>query len=134
MKKLFLMAILATGMVAFAQENRRHQVESERIEQRMTRLTSDLELNEQQQADLKKLLEEQSEKREAKMAEMEKKRKTGVRPTDEEREAMQKERETAQKEFQTKLKSILTEEQFKKWEASSNERQEAMKKRKERRQ
>lgn len=121
------MAILATGMVAFAQERKSRPAEKERIEQRMTKLTADLNLNEKQQVELKQLLEEQVAKRETKMAEMEKRREAGTKPSSAEKEEMKKEREAAQKNFQTKLRSILTNEQMKKWNALNEERKETLK-------
>lgn len=136
MKKIFLMAILATGMVAFAQEAKGHSDDAERIERierRMTKLTTELDLNEKQQVELKNLLEEQLAKRDAKMAEI-KKRKDNTPPTDAERAAMKKEREVAQKDFQVKLEKILTKEQLKKWEASTKKREDALKTRRARRQ
>lgn len=127
------MAILATGMVAFAQEAKGHSDDAERIERRMTKLTTELDLNEKQQVELKNLLEEQLAKRDAKMAEI-KKRKDNTPPTDAERAAMKKEREVAQKDFQVKLEKILTKEQLKKWEASTKKREDALKTRRARRQ
>lgn len=127
------MAILATGMAAFAQEKQGHPGDAERIERRMTKLTTELNLNEKQQVELKSLLEEQLDKRDAKMTEI-KKRDNNTPPTDAERAAMKKEREVAQKDFQTKLEKILTKEQLEKWETSTKEREDALKKRRSKRQ
>lgn len=127
------MAILATGMAAFAQEKQGHPGDTERIERRMTKLTTELNLNEKQQVELKSLLEEQLDKRDAKMTEI-KKRDNNTPPTDAERAAMKKEREVAQKDFQTKLEKILTKEQLEKWETSTKEREDALKKRRSKRQ
>lgn len=127
------MAILATGMAAFAQEKQGHLGDAERIERRMTKLTTELNLNEKQQVELKSLLEEQLDKRDAKMTEI-KKRDNNTPPTDAERAAMKKEREVAQKDFQTKLEKILTKEQLEKWETSTKEREDALKKRRSKRQ
>ena len=58
---------------------------------------------------------------------MEKRREAGTKPSSAEKEEMKKEREAAQKNFQTKLRSILTNEQMKKWNALNEERKETLK-------
>ncbi|AWM14272.1 hypothetical protein DI487_10675 [Flavobacterium sediminis] len=124
------MAILATGMVAFAQEregrkghDREQLTPEQRTELRVKKMTLDLDLNEKQQTEIKKLLTEQEAKRKAKMDEMKKLKETEAKPTADQRYEMQKERLDAQIDFKNKMKNILSKEQMQKWEEINAERE-----------
>ena len=77
MKKLFIAALLVVGITSFAQERRatteRAKMEQMTPEQRnqlhLKKMTLELDLNASQQKEISKVIAEQSNKREAKMAE-----------------------------------------------------------------
>lgn len=129
MKKVVLMAILAIGMVAFAQEEkkdfkRERFTPEQRTELRVKQMTLDLDLSDKQQVEIKKLLTEREATRKNKMEEMKKMKEEGVKPTADERFEMQKNRLDEQIDFKNKMKKILSKEQMDKWEAVRKDRKE----------
>ena len=131
MKKVVLMAILAIGMVAFAQEGKRdfkreRFTPEQRIELRVKQMTLDLDLSDKQQVEIKKLLTEHETTRKNKMEEMKKMKKEGARPTADERFEMQKNRLDEQIDFKNRMKKILNKEQMDKWETIQKDRKEKM--------
>ena len=142
MKKLALIVLLAVGMTAFAQEEKRQdnpRIQKERLspEQRnqlyLKKLTLDLNLNESQQKDMGKLIAEQSAKREAAMAERKANRDKGVKPTADEIFKQKSQRLDDEATNKAKIQKILTAEQFKKWEDMKATNREHMKERMEKR-
>ena len=85
-------------------------------------MTLDLDLDAQQQKEVKTIFLEQAKKREAKMAEMKAKREKGEKPSADERFEMKNEMLDNQIEMKAKMKKILKPEQYKKWEENQEEK------------
>ena len=142
MKKLALMVLLVVGLSTYAQEGKKQErqgAERERLspEQRnqlqLKKMTLDLNLNESQQKEIAKILEEQSTKRQAEMATFKANKDKGVKPTTEERFAMKNKKLDEAIAVKAKVQKVLTPEQFKKWEDMKKENRENMKERMEKR-
>lgn len=124
MKKLIIAAVLMLGMTSFAQEKptreRGQKMEKftpeQRNERHLKKLTSELNLNEQQQKEVGKILAEQSTKREAKIKEKQKLT-----------EAKRQERKAEMEANDAKIKAVLTPEQTKKWEELKTKKKEEFK-------
>lgn len=132
MKKLLVLALLTVGMTVFAQERKmKHDnlTIEERTELQVKKMTLNLNLTEKQQNEIKALLIQNAKEREAKKQELKERKEAGVKPTKEERLAIQNERLDAQIEMKKKMKAILNDEQMKKWEAQQEKREEKMKER-----
>jgi hypothetical protein len=96
----------------------------ERNQAHLQKLTTDLNLNADQQKQVGQLLSERS----TKMEMLKKSRKdSDAKPTDAERKAMKKQMEEDHKATDAKMKSILTADQYKKWEAIKKEHKDKMK-------
>ena len=131
MKKLIIAALLVVGISAFAQDKKEVPKRGDRTgmermspEQRneamLKRMTTQLNLNAQQQEQMKQVLAEQTAKREAMRAE----RNAGQeKVSKEDRAAMREKMMADQKIMQEKMKSILTPDQSKKWEEMRKEQQ-----------
>lgn len=141
MKKLFLFAMLAIGLTSFAQEREggplKDKMEKltpeQKTERHLKKLTSELNLNSKQQEQIKQLLAEQGAKREEFKAKREEYKNNSVKPSPEERAAFRSKVEAEKKAMDEKMKSILTPEQFEKWNANKAEKKEKMKARMEER-
>ncbi|WP_456437910.1 Spy/CpxP family protein refolding chaperone [Psychroserpens sp.] len=126
MKKLMMIAIALLTLNATAQDknNRKEFAKDLSAEEIATlktkKMTLHLDLNESQQAKVKSLALEEAKQRENQraMREENKKKETSQKPTKEKRLAMVNERLDRQIEMKKKMKSILNDEQYKKWEAS----------------
>jgi hypothetical protein len=120
MKKVCIVALLVIGLSSFAQERKeRHpkgEMEQMTPEQRnqlhLKKMTLDLDLNAKQQEQLTKILADQSAKREAMKAE----HKVKMEEAKAIRFEMKKKILDEQIEMKNKMKSILSAEQFAKWE------------------
>jgi hypothetical protein len=96
----------------------------ERDAAHLQKLTTDLNLNADQQKKVSELLSDRS----TKMAMLKKSRKdSGAAPTDAEKTAMKKQMKEDHKAYDAKMKSILTADQYKKWEAIQKEHKDKMK-------
>jgi hypothetical protein len=142
MKKLALIVLLVVGLSTYAQEGKKQErqgAERERLspEQRnqlqLKKMTLDLNLNESQQKEIAKILEEQSAKRQAEMATFKANKDKGVKPTAEERFAMKNKKLDEAIAVKAKVQKVLTPEQFKKWEDMKKENRENRKQRMEKR-
>lgn len=115
MKNLIVAFAIMISTLSFAQKGEREKVSPEqRVDKQVKEMTSNLNLSEKQQGEVKAILLEQSKKREAKRAEMKAARERGETPTDEQRAEMKKKMIDEQLEMKTKMKKILSEEQLKK--------------------
>lgn len=120
MKKLFIAAMLFVGIASFAQdtdqkparEQRERLTPEQRNEKQLQKLTSELSLDANQQAQVKQLLADRSAKAE-KFREARKDNNT--KPTDAEREAFKTELKAEKDANDAKMKSILTADQYTKW-------------------
>lgn len=126
MKNVFLALLLFVSITTLAQEKKGKRIEGEKLtkEQKVDfqvkRMTKDLDLNEKQAKEIRVIVTKEVEKREAKKAEIEKKK-----------EQVKAERLDEVKEQQAALssdmKKILTPDQFAKWEKSREEKKAKMK-------
>ncbi|MFA7445933.1 MAG: hypothetical protein WCY89_08300 [Flavobacteriaceae bacterium] len=111
MKKLVMMMALVVGVTAFAQDKKADKRERFSAEERVEKMAKELDLNQEQKQKLTALFEKQKEEAQKKRAAIKAERA-------ERREALSSRSEAFDKE----VKSILTPEQAKKWEAKKQER------------
>ena len=142
MKKLALIVLLVVGLSTYAQEGKKQErqgADRERLspeqqnQLQLKKMTLELNLNESQQKEIAKILEEQSAKRQAEMATFKANKDKGVKPTAEERFAMKNKKLDEAIALKAKVQKVLTPEQFKKWEDMKKENRENMKERMEKR-
>lgn len=123
MKKVFLFLTLCISALTYAQE-RNGAVEKMNAEQQtilqVKRMTLALDLSLKQQEDIKSLLLERAQKKAAHQLAQKTKKEKGEKPTASEKFEMHSQLLDAQIEFKSKMKKILSEEQFKKWEKLRN--------------
>ncbi len=123
MRKLIVAALLVVGMTSFAQEGnkmerRQHGMETEKFtsEQRnelmLKKMTLELDLSAKQQNKMKSIIAEKSTKH---YAMIKARKKNKEKPTREERFAMKSKMLDEQIGMKGKMKSILSVEQFEKW-------------------
>ena len=132
MKKLILAIALVMTTLTFAQDRKQGREKltpEQQSELHVKKMTLDLDLDAQQQKEVKTIFLEQAKKREAKMAEMKAKREKGEKPSADERFEMKNEMLDNQIEMKAKMKKILKPEQYKKWEENREEGKSKMKKR-----
>lgn len=130
MKKVFIAALLIIGIASFAQNRRerpsRDQIGQMTPEQRtqiqLKKMTLDLDLNSNQQEQVGKILAEQSAKREAMRAE----RKAKMEASKADRFAMRNQMLDQQIDMKNKMKSILSPDQYTKWETLREKNKEQM--------
>jgi hypothetical protein len=140
MKKMMVLALLAISIVGFAQkretkgEKGREEMEKMTPEQRtlltVKHLDLELDLNENQEKEIKTFLTSQESKRAEKMAPFKKKKEAKEKLSADERFALKNEMLNEQIAIKEKMKSVLTPEQFLKWEALKDKRKEQQFKRK----
>lgn len=125
MKKIAIVLMLLVGVVATAQkgeqgnQERMKDLSPEQVATLQTKkATLALDLSKSQQGQMKTLLLENAKVRKTKMDTHKAEKESGEtkKPTSEERYAMANERLDAQIAQKTKLKNILSDEQYKKWE------------------
>ena len=130
MKKLIIAALLVVGMSSFAQDKKEMEKRSDRSEmgnltpeQRnelaLKKMTLDLGLNAKQQEQVGQVIAEQSAKREAMRAE----RKANQEKNSNERFDMRAKMMDEQIAMKNKMKTILSAEQFEKWNAQREKQQ-----------
>lgn len=125
MKKIILVIALSLSSLTFAQNRNGSEMSPEQQAEIQTkRLTLDLDLNSNQQKEVKAIILEQAKKREALKVEMKAKREKGEKLSADERYEKQSDRLDDQIEFKAKLKKVLTADQMKKWEVKQEERKE----------
>lgn len=123
MKKLFIAALLFVGLASFAQGNdqREKLTPEQRSEKQLTKLTTELNLDANQQAQVKQLIAEKSVKAEKLREARKAQRDSNVKPTDAEREAFKKEALAEKESTDAKMKAILNADQYKKWTSIQQE-------------
>ena len=137
MKKVMILAVLLVGISSIAQTKRengkRQQLEQMTPEQKqelqLKKLTLDLDLSNAQQKEVQVVLSEQHKKREMAMAQRKANQAEAKKPTADERFAMKNKMLDEQIELKARMKKILSNEQFNKWEATKGERSERMQQR-----
>ncbi len=127
MKNVILVGLLMMGFIGLAQNEKGEHRQREHLkdltpEQMATlqtkRMTLALDLTEAQQKQMQKVHLEEATSRMAKMEEMKGKRQSGemTKPTSEERYAMQTSRLDQRIAQKSRMKQLLSQEQFEKWE------------------
>lgn len=132
MKKVLIAVLLVVGMTTFAQEKRAQKeklTSEQQTELQVKKMKLDLNLNDKQSIEVKKLVAEQVKKREAKRAEHEAKKADGTKPTANEIFKMRNEMLDEQIAMKLEMKKVLNAEQFAKWEKIQEERKDKMKNR-----
>lgn len=135
MKKLFIAALLLIGAASFAQdmdqapvsEQREKLTPEQRNEKQLQKLTTELSLDANQQAQVKQLLAERSAKAESFKEARKAKRESNVKLTAEEKIALKKQMEDEVTANDAKMKSILKEDQYTKWKSLQEAKRERMK-------
>lgn len=134
MKKLAttLVIILAVTFNGFSQERRERKTEKSPLstEQRnqlhLKKMTLDLDLSASQQKEMAAIIAEQSTKREAKMAEMKKQKEAQKELTADEKFTLKNQLLDEQIAHKAKMKKLLNDKQFEKWESNLEKRQHKM--------
>lgn len=129
MKKLFVLALLLVGTTIIAQErNRKHQgntIEQFTPEQQsqlmLKKMTLELDLTESQQKEMSAVISDKIAKKEAHKAEMKAMKEKGVKPTNDERFALQMKMLDEQIATKKRMEKILNAKQFEKWSALKEE-------------
>lgn len=129
MKKLIMAALLFVGMASFAQqadqnpsrEPREKLTPEQRSEKQLKKITSELNLDANQQAQVKQFLAERSAKAETFRAAREDRKDSNVKPTAAEREAFKKEVLAEKDANDAKMKAILNADQYQKWTSIQEE-------------
>lgn len=126
MKKAFFMLMVALFMgttLCLAQDNNARQ-RRPRMDpkERIENMIKELGLNETTAAQFKVVMEEQDKELQEEMNAMFSQLEEGQRPTDEQREAMNKKFQEKQAAINTVLQIILTEDQFKKYQELNTRR------------
>lgn len=135
MKKLILVTALVLSTLTFAQERGRKGEKltpEQQTELQVKKMTLELDLDAKQQKEVKAILLEQAQKRQAKMAEMKTKREKGEKLSADEKFDMKNKMLDNQIEHKAQMKKILKPEQLQKWEQNLENRKEKMSERKER--
>lgn len=128
MKKLFIAALLFVGVVSFAQEAdqapnrepRERLTPEQRNEKQLKKITTELNLDANQQAQVKQLLADRSAKAEKLRAERKDRKE---KPTAAEREAFKNELKAEKDANDAKMKAILNADQYKKWTSIQEEKE-----------
>jgi protein CpxP len=129
MKKLFIAALLFVGVASFAQdadqkparEPREKLTPEQRNEKHLQKLTTELNLDANQQVQVKQILAEKSAKAEKLKAERKDRKDSNVKPTIAEREAFKTQMIAEKDANDTKMKAILNADQYKKWTSIQEE-------------
>lgn len=129
MKKT-LLTLLAAGITTISLAQDAKKMDRMTVEQRnelhLKKMSIDLDLNEKQQKEIAKVIAEESQKREAKRAEFKANKEAGKKISAQERFEMKNKMLDEQKERKDKMRKILNEKQFDKWEANQKENRHKM--------
>lgn len=121
MKKLIVTIVLVISSLSFAQEKSKLSPEQQ-TELQVKKMTLDLDLDANQQKELRTILLENNKKREAKKMALKEKMAKGQKPTSDERFEMKSKMLDDKIEHKAQLKKILKPEQFQKWEQNQENR------------
>jgi len=124
MKKLIVAAMLVVGMTTFAQEkNAKPLVKAsekidakQRADENLKKLTEELKLSDVQQKQMTEVIADYSAKRQAAIAERKANIENKTKFTAEDSNKRNDERKAEKQAYKEKVKSILTAEQYAKWE------------------
>ncbi|MFH6958195.1 hypothetical protein ACHRV1_12375 [Flavobacterium aquidurense] len=129
MKKLFIAALLFVGVASFAQDadqkptrqQREKLTPEQRNEKHLQKLTTDLNLDVSQQAQVKQLLAERSAKADKLREERKDRKDSNVKLTAAEKEAFKKQMVAEKDANDAKMKAVLNTDQYKKWTSMQEE-------------
>jgi len=128
MKKLIIVILILVGFSTYSQEanapkNKKGKVSREmkspeqRSEALLAKMTTELNLDAKQQAQIKPIIDEQGVKMEAIRAQMKANKENNVELSDADKKEMRKKRMADKEATDNKMKSILTSDQFVKYQA-----------------
>jgi hypothetical protein len=123
MKKLIVTIVLVISSLSFAQEKSKLSPEQQ-TELQVKKMTLDLDLDANQQKEIRTILLENAKKREAKKMALKEKMSKGQKPTSDEQFEMKSKMLDDKIGHKAQLKKILKPEQFQKWEQKLNYRKE----------
>lgn len=129
MKKLFIAAMLFVGVASFAQDmdqkpardQRERMTPEQRNEKQLKKLTSELNLDANQQTQVKQLLADRSAKAEKLREARQANKDSGTKLTAAERETFKKDMLAERDANDAKMKSILNADQYTKWKKIQEE-------------
>lgn len=121
MKKLIVTIVLVISSLSFAQEKSKLSPEQQ-TELQVKKMTLYLDLDANQQKELRTILLENAKKREAKKMALKEKMAKGQKPTSDEQFEMKSKMLDDKIEHKAQLKKILKPEQFQKWEQNQENR------------
>src|SRR5688572_31662445 len=117
MKNVFIAVVMMVSLATFAQDRKMRMEEftpEQRVELHVKKMTLDLDLNDRQQREIKKLLTDQSKKREEAKAQREAMKSSDKKPTNDERFAMRSKMLDDKIAFKSEMKKILSGKQMEK--------------------
>jgi uncharacterized protein (DUF2236 family) len=136
MKKMLLATVLLLTAVSFAQEKRsktNNLSPEKRVEIQVSRMKIELDLNDNQTAEIRKIMTEQHQKATLKRAERAAKKDSLHKLDPAARQELKKNREAQEQAHEAQMKKILTAAQFETWKQiktdQKNKRKERMQKR-----
>jgi uncharacterized protein (DUF2236 family) len=136
MKKMLLATVLLLTAVSFAQEKRsktNNLSPEKRVEIQVSRMKIELDLNDNQTAEIRKIMTEQHQKATLKRAERAAKKDSLHKLDPAARQELKKNREAQEQAHEAQMKKILTAAQFETWKKiktdQKNKRKERMQKR-----
>lgn len=136
MKKMLLATVLLLTAVSFAQEKRsktNNLSPEKRVEIQVSRMKIELDLNDNQTAEIRKIMTEQHQKAALKRAERATKKDSLHKLDPAARQQLKKNREAQEQAHEAQMKKILTAAQFETWKQiktdRKNKRKERMQKR-----
>lgn len=127
MKKLIVTIVLVISSLSFAQEKSKISPEQQ-TELQVKKMTLELDLDTNQQKEIRTILLENAKKREAKKMALKEKMAKGQKPTTDEKFEMKSKILDDKIEHKARMKKILKPEQFQKWEQHQENRKEKMSK------
>jgi len=121
MKKLLIAAMLFVGIASFAQAQKERLTPEQRNEKHLQKLTTELNLDANQQTQVKQLLADRSAKAEKIRDARQEQKENGTKLTAAEKEAFKKEMIAEKEANDAKMKSILNADQYTKWKTIQEE-------------
>ncbi len=113
--------MLFVGIASFAQAQKERLTPEQRNEKQLQKLTTELNLDANQQTQVKQLLADRSAKAEKMRESRQEQKESGTKPTAAEREAFKKEMMAEKEANDAKMKSILNTDQYTKWKTIQEE-------------
>jgi len=134
MKKLIIAAFLFVGIASFAQEadqsvqpQRERLTPEQRNDRQLKKLTSELNLDANQQTQIKQLLADRSANAEKFKEDRKNRKDNGTKLTTEQKAAFKQQMADEKTANDAKMKSILNADQYKKWTSIQDEKREKAK-------